>query len=157
MTAADAYLTALRLLTRADRSEADLAQRLRRKGFDEAQIKKALERCRELGYLDDRRLVLEQARRLASSGKAVGARLLLELEKKGFPRDMAQNAVQEAGRNLTEEELIEDLLGRRFPKFDPRHAEPREKRRVATFFQRRGYRLGTILSVFDRYSADRAD
>jgi regulatory protein len=149
LTESKAYLEALRILTRSDRSEAGLSRRLRQKKFPEDQIQTALERCRELGYLDDHKLAGRLSRSMVETGRAVGRRLLLELKKKGIPQEVAEQAVVDAGKLIVAEQQIVELLQRRFPDFDPRTAEPTQRRRISGFFQRRGYRIDEIWSAFD--------
>jgi regulatory protein len=156
LTESRAYLAALRILTRSDRSLADLGNRLRQKNYPEDQIQAALERCLELGYLNDRKLAARLSRDLVENGRAVGRRLLQELKKKGIPQEIAEQAAQEAGEQVVAEQQIAELLQRRFPDFDPHTAEQAQRRRIIGFFQRRGYRIDEIFSAFDHH-ADRVE
>ncbi len=154
MTASEAYGTALRLLAHHGRSEAELKEKLHRKGFAEKDTEKALQRCRELGYLDDVRFAAERARYLLRYGKAVGSRVLMDLKGRGIAEETALTAVMEAEDEFNPEEVLKDLAAKRFPHFRYDGADPKEKRRVIQFFQRRGFPLDMIFAYFRDQDAD---
>lgn len=146
-TESDPRAAALRLLTGRDRSEAELQKKLLQLGFSAEQAEDARNYCREYGYLDDQRYALERARMLIRSGRGVGARVLLDLRRRGVAEDTAQAALEQAGEEFDTFALLQEQLERRFPGFDYRCADDKLKRRVFSYFQRRGYRLEQLFSV----------
>ncbi len=141
----DAFNAALRLLKTRERSEKELASRLQRKGFEADAISAAVDRCREYGYVDDSRFARCRARQLLTGGRAVGARLRRELQLAGIAEELAEQTLAELKADFNEEALLAELLERRFPSFDYRQADDREKRRVVNYFLRRGFALAAIL------------
>ena len=68
----DPWATALRLLNRRDYGTTELMRKLQEKAFPPDQIETVVERCIELGYLDDGRYAAARARSLMRQGRAVG-------------------------------------------------------------------------------------
>ncbi|TRO78815.1 regulatory protein RecX [Desulfuromonas acetexigens] len=145
MSATSPWNAALALLARRDRSEGELAARLRRKGFTEEEIAATLERCREYGYLDDARFARQRARSLVSNGRAVGGRLRAELKQQGIDEELARQAAEEVENDIDSDQLLAELLERRFPGFSYAEADDRRRRRVIHYFLRRGFSFERIL------------
>lgn len=84
--------SALRLLSYRPRSEHELRDRLRRKGFDQAAIVQTMARLQELGYLDDAAF----ARGWAETRQALRPRsrrlLASELRQRGVTQELAEQA-----------------------------------------------------------------
>lgn len=140
-----AYPLALRWLTLRSRSEADLRHRLQQKGCDHDDIEHALQRCLELGYLDDQRYAIERAGQLMRRGRAVGVRLKHELKKQGINEHLALQAIEHCRHDLDEEQILTDLVQRRYANTDFTQLDQREQRRIVNYLQRRGFPLGLIL------------
>ena len=153
----DPWPRALRLLTGRDYSQAELRRRLLEKGFAETRIDDALQRCLELGYLDDARYALSRATSLMSRGRAVGSRILLDLKQRGISNELACQALEQARELCDEEELLRSLLQRRFPDFNYNSAPAKEKRRVVHFLQRRGFTISCIMDKLTRKGLETDD
>jgi len=145
--ASDPFAAALRLLTGRDRSEAELSAKLQQLGFSASAIETTIEKCREYKYLDDRRYALERARSLLRNGKGVGRKVLLDLRRKGIDEAIAAQALETASEEFASDQLLREQLLRRFPDFDYYSANQRQRRRVISYFQRRGFSLDEIFSV----------
>ena len=145
--ASRAFSAALRLLTRRDRSETELRQKLEQFGFSLAAINTAIEKCREYNYLDDSRYATERARSLMRNGRGVGRKISLDLHRRGIEETLIQQAISTAEEEFSPTNLLQEQLHRRFPNFNYTTADNRERRRVIGFFQRRGFNLDQIFSV----------
>lgn len=146
----DPWPTALRILTGRDYSQAELHQRLIDKGFEPAHIDIVLQRCRELGYLDDARYALSRATSLMTRGRAVGHRVLADLHQHGIDRETACQALDKARETCDEDHLLSALIERRFPNFNFNSAPAKERRRVVNFLQRRGFTINRIMDLLTR-------
>jgi regulatory protein len=86
---------ALRLLAMSPRSEKDLRQRLKQRGFRGGALEAAVTRVKEMGYLDDAayaKFFVET--RQASTPRSRRA-LTFELGRKGVARELAASSVEE--------------------------------------------------------------
>jgi regulatory protein len=86
--------TAARALSRRDRSEAELAAELARRGVDEPRRAEAVETMRSLGYLDDARYATSRACALAERGYGDEG-IRWDLEGRGLARELVEAAVAE--------------------------------------------------------------
>jgi SOS response regulatory protein OraA/RecX len=101
----DAFEIATRALRHADRSRAELAERLARRGFAEEEGTAALDRLEELGWLDDERTAGLRAAALADRGYG-DAYIRADLERRCLPVEGAlggleaerERALRHAGR-----------------------------------------------------------
>jgi len=142
-----AFSAALRLLSRRDRSETELRQKLEQFGFSHSAIVTAVEKCREYGYLNDNRYAAERARSFMRTGRGVGLKIMLDLRRRGIDENIVQQAMESAETEFSTDQILREQLLRRFSNFDYLTADNREKRRVVGFFQRRGFSLGQIFAI----------
>lgn len=146
-TDSDPFAVALRLLTGRDRTEAELRDKLKQFGFSAAAIDIAVEKCHGYNYLDDRRYALERARAFMRSGRGVGPKILLELRRRGIDATTADAALNQVADEFETDQILHDQLKRRFPNFNFATADEKQRRRVVSFFQRRGFPLGQIFNI----------
>jgi regulatory protein len=154
MGPSDPLVCALRLLAARDRSEAEVASALRRRGHTGEEIAGVLARCRELGYLDDARFARDRAAALLRQGRAVGWRLAADLRSRGVAEETAREAAAAAGGETAEDDVARTLLARRFPGFRFAEADDRERSRVVNFFLRRGFPLPRVMTILNGREAD---
>jgi regulatory protein len=141
------FAAALRLLTRRDRTETELRQKLEQFGFSLPAIEAAIEKCREYNYLDDNRYAKERARALMRTGRGVGIKIMLDLRRRGIDEIIAQQALEAAETEFSAYDLLREQLNRRFSSFNYATADNRERQRVIGFFQRRGFLLEQIFAI----------
>lgn len=133
----------LRILSLRDHSVAELKRKLKEKGYAEG-VEESLERLRELGYLDDARFARQFASSSVRNGRGYGARLKLELTRRGVDAGIVSEVLGELSEEFSEAELLSELMERRFAGFDPETASDKEKRRVVGYLQRKGFSLSAI-------------
>jgi regulatory protein len=143
MTSKDPYDIAVRLLAQRQHSQAELRQKLARRGCEPAEVDTALRRLAELGYLDDGAYASALvARRARSRGPAA---IAAELAARGVARATAAAAVAELDRDemlRAARRLVAASAG-----VDPT--------RLAGRLQRRGFPADVVRAVLhDRDPAD---
>lgn len=148
--ASDCFNSALRLLTGRDRSQAELSAKLKQLGFSASDIDTTVAKCCEYNYLNDRKYAIERARALFRSGRGVGRKVLLDLRRRGIDKATAHQALKEIEEEFETDQLLRDQLERRFPDFDYESADERQRRRVVSHFQRRGFSLAEIFEVLKK-------
>ena len=108
-----AYLTALKQLARRELSEAQIRQRLSRRGFTPDDIDPAIARLRQDGSLDDARVAAAIARSQLSLKKRGARRVLREITAAGIASPLADRAVAEVYAEVDAEALIAAAIDRR--------------------------------------------
>ena len=145
------YTAALKLLNYQWRSEKDLDERLRKKGFAPASISVAIARLREEKWLDDKRFATEFVR--SRRGRNLGRfRISKELQARGIDRDQAREATagdpSDERKHLVAaaEKRINALTRTKGARFE---ASPEGRRKLAAYLLRQGYEFQTVLEVLD--------
>lgn len=123
---------------------AELASKLKEKGFEEETVERVVERLKELRLLDDDDFAHRFSKELAEI-KGYGRFVIAaRLREKGVDGEVAENALQSAFLNKSEFETAKALAEKKVKAFP---LSQKEKGRIARFLQRRGYPFEIITDV----------
>ena len=145
---------ALSFLSRKDLSETELRRRLLSRGHAEEYVEAIIEKCRQWGYVDDRRL----AEQLVADGVALKhlgpARLRQKLRERGIGEELAEEVLRtfENRQPPLVEQAVSALRGkmRAYARLVPEVA----RRRMIAYLQRRGFDFDTIREALRRIGED---
>jgi regulatory protein len=139
---------ALRHLERRLHSRSELKKKLVRDEYGGTLIESVLDQLQELGYVNDERFATSKAE-LAAKHKHHGRnRAMMELAKKGVPRETARQAVENVYEAHDSMSVARDLAikkARSLSKLEPAVA----KRRLYGMLLRRGFDWDTIKPVVE--------
>jgi len=102
------------MLVRRPLSEGEVALRLARKGYTEADVLPALARLRELRLLDDASLCRQLVRTYQEARRYGPAKIAWTLARRRFPRDLVEDALREGSSPVAVAETAAAALGKRF-------------------------------------------
>ena len=139
-----AVATCQRITSQAPQSEARLRRKLGRRDLPDVVIDLALERCRELGLVDDRAMAAALVEEKRAKGHAV-ARIRKDLSARGFTREVLDEVLAGAEREDPEAAAFAVARDRaaRLRSVEPDTAF----RRLVGFLARRGYPEGLCRKV----------
>jgi regulatory protein len=139
---------AIRFLERRLHSRSELRTKLMRDEFGAALIDSVLDQLTELGYVNDQRFATDKAESAAKYKHHGRNRAMLELAKKGVPRETARQAVEHVYEAHDSAAMARDLAQKKMrslSKLDPQVA----KRRLYGMLLRRGFDYDTIKPVVE--------
>jgi regulatory protein len=147
-----AYLDGLKMLARRELSEAQVRERLARRGHDPGAIDDAVRRLRDERAIDDVRAAEAIVRTEASVRRHGKRHVERHLERAGIDTATARRAVDEAFEALDEDAQIEAAIARRL------HgrgiiADDRELQRLYRYLVAQGFdseRVQTVLTARKR-------
>jgi regulatory protein len=145
---ADAYLTALTMFSRRELSEAQVRTRLTRKQFADDDIEAAIERLRQDGTLNDRRVALAAARLESTVRHRGRARVLQKLRAIGIDSDVAESAVTEVFAEVDEGALLERAFVRRLRGQAPADLDANGRARIVRGLAAQGFAFDAIMKRF---------
>jgi regulatory protein len=109
----DPYLDGLKVLARRELSEAQVRERLARRGHDAVAIDAAVTRLRDERAIDDVRVAESIVRTETSVRRRGKLRVDAQLERAGIPATTARRVVDEAFAAIDEDGHIEAAIKRR--------------------------------------------
>jgi len=146
---------AFRLLALRAHSEKELRRKLKAGKFSSAVVEGAIERCLELGYIDDAQFARARARSLAA-GKLFGnRRIAFDLQERGISGDTVEEAIAAVDEEIPEEGRIRRLLEKQRPaKTAGESAEDpslifKEKARSIRSLMGRGFSFELIMGIIN--------
>jgi regulatory protein len=137
---------ALLLISKRSYSSKSLSDKLLSKGYSPDETRLAVERLKEMNYINDEHYAKILAEHLSRNAKGEYY-IKAELEKHAIAPDIIRNTLKAASEEEPYAQIIA-ILERKFPAFSNNNAA--EKRKTAAFFTRRGFKLDDILKAFRR-------
>jgi regulatory protein len=135
-------------------STGELREKLRRRAAKAEDIEPLLDRLKEYGYLDDRRYAESYAAARLSNDKLGSARVVRDLRQRRVAPALAERSVNQAYRDINEEELIEAWVRRKY-RLAPKENLFREDKDMAGAYRRllrAGFRGADIARVLKRFA-----
>jgi regulatory protein len=132
-------------LTGRDYSVYRIRQKLVSREVVGQDIDSVLLRLQREGWLNDARYAERFAESALSSGKYYGARLRMEMRRRGFSADVVNETLEPLIAGCDEVSEIRLAAGRRYPGLSYSASSDRDKRRVIGFLQRRGFGISSIM------------
>lgn len=147
-TQSEALQSAFRILARRDHTTRELALKLRRKGYDRQAVDAALERCRDLGCLDDARIARMMADHLVARGYGP-LRIRQVLGQKGLAEALVEQ-VMAAGQSEDDQvRAAQKVLEKKTSRLR-RESDPWKRRQIAyRFLSGRGFPSAVVNRVID--------
>ncbi len=140
-----AYSQALRFLTLRAHSTKELYVKLSKKHSDEC-CEYAIEKCRELGFIDDEDFALRYAQELYEKKNYGPARIKNELFAKGIDCETADSAVSQIEFDFSD--AIISIIEK---KYSSCLSDEKGKRRMIAGLMRAGYSYGEIRAALKDY------
>lgn len=133
----EALKYALRLITKKDRTEAELRDRLHRKGFSQMDIDEAVAYLKKNGFIDDSRFI-QKAEKIAQDRFLGNMGLKNYFAKKGIDKELLDSIPE-----IEEFSLAQKLIQRKIHLINHDTSE-KKKVKIAGYLLRRGFSWDTV-------------
>jgi regulatory protein len=144
-----AYLEALKMLARRELSEAQIRQRLSKRGETRESIDEAVSRLKAERSIDDERVAGAIARSETSLRKRGRRRVQQQIEAAGISRAVAARAVDETFQEIDPDALLTASLAKRL-RGRERIVDEREFQRLFRYLSAQGFDSDRILAHLRR-------
>jgi len=142
--AASAYLDGLKMLARRELSEAQVRQRLARRGHEPESIDAAVERLKNERAIDDVRAAEAMARVETAVKRRGRLRVRSRIEQAGIAPSTARRVVDEAFGAIDDQALIETALAKRL-RDRTRIADDREFQKLYRYLIAQGFDADSVM------------
>ena len=155
LAAGELFEYAVKSLSARAYSAGDLKTRLRMRAANPAEADAAIERLKDIGYLDDKRFAESYASARVENEGFGRMRVMQDLRARRIAGEMAEQAVEQAIGNRTEEELIDAFIARRMASVFAVGPIEDERKLAAAYrkLRRAGFTSGGILKALKRAAA----
>ena len=137
------------LLSYRSRSEKELQERLKKKGFSEHHIAVALKHLKQAGHLDDHALALDLKRQAFNNRLLGHNRAKVFLLARGVPEEIINETL--TYDEETEAQKIQKLLDRKLKTMGACPAD-KKKKKLWDFLVRKGYTYNTINNALHNFT-----
>jgi regulatory protein len=148
---ASAYIDGLRMLGRRELSEAQVRQRLARKGHQPDEIDAAVDRLRHERAIDDARVAEAIAHTETTVRRRGKLRVRRQIEQAGIAPATARHAIDEVFEGIDDEALLEEALARRL-QGRVRLADETEFRRLFRYLVGQGFEPDRVMAILKRHN-----
>jgi len=133
------------MLSRRELSETQVRTRLTRKQFEDDEIEAAVERLRQEGTLNDRRVALAAARLESTVRHRGRSRVLQKLRSLGIDGEVAESAVNEVFDEVDEDALLDRAFARRLRGQAPQDLDDKGRARLVRGLAAQGFAFDAIM------------
>ncbi len=138
---------ALRLIEFRDRTEKELRDKLKEKGYEENSIEDEIEFLKNYGYINDKRFAEHFTHDAVNLKKWGKIRIRMELTRKGVDREIIDNTIEDVFSEM-EDNLVLSQMQTRFKSSD--FSNIKERTRIFNFFMRRGFSTEEIKGAMNK-------
>ncbi len=141
---------ALNLLSYRARSEEEISQKLRKKGFDQGNVEQVIADLKRVNLLDDYEFACQWIKDRLKNRPRGMALLKQELVHKGIRKDIIEKTLSECYPEDGEAKIAAELIRKRekrYKNLDKRLA----RKRISDFLLRRGFSYGVVKEVLGEF------